>query len=348
MSTSTDIRVEVAPWKYDAQFVYSMTYDEGTIDAICNSFPIHEEHDIPGHVCTVSGHLGQQRLVRGTSMREVFYMNPEQLRFLINKGWTISSHSHTHVPTDQDGIDLDLEVRLSKWELEKATGAPVRLFAYWGNLRIADRILPVAKEAGYQGMLSIGNPWNTSDYDVWDIMRHTIGRDMERWLQEPTVSIYRHSRDAFLNELTQENTRGNWLVDISHIVVDRLPAANGPSLWNRCMTPAILDARLREVRALWGNDLWATVPEDVVEYTLLRRAASVTIAANGSDRATCTVNLNCLRDDVTARELTFRAETPWRNATVNGGVISSQMKDGTLTWTAAVEDGTEFVLSAST
>ena len=347
MNDATDIHVELTPWKYDAQFVYSMTYDEGTIDAICNSFPIHEEHDIPGHVCTVSGHLGQQRLERGTSMREVFYMNPEQLRFLINKGWTISSHSHTHVPTDQEGIDLDLEVRLSKWELEKATGAPVRLFAYWGNLRIADKILPVAQAAGYQGMLSIGYPWNTSEFDVWDIMRATIGRDLEGWLQEPSASLYRHTRDAFPGELRKEATRGHWLVDISHIVVDRLPAANGPGLWNRCMTPAILDARLREVRALWGNELWATVPEEVVEYTLLRRAASVSVTADGSDRATCTVSLNGLRDDVISRELTFSAQTPWRNATVNDGSISSQMNDGTLVWTAAVEDGTKFVLTAS-
>ncbi len=347
MSDAPDISVEVTPWKYDAQFVYSMTYDEGTLDAIVNSFPIHEEHDIPGHVCTVSGHLGQQRLVRGTSMREVFYMNPEQLRFLINKGWTISSHSHTHVPTNQDGIDLDLEVRLSKWELEKATEQPVRLFAYWGNLRIAHKILPVAKEAGYQGLLSIGYPFNTSDYDEWAIMRGTIGRDLEGWLQEPSVSLYHHTRNAFPGELRQETTRGLWLVDISHIVVDRLPKANGPGLWNRCMTPSILDARLREVRALWGNDLWATVPEEVVEYTLLRRAAAVTVTSNGTDRATCTVNLNGLRDDVTARELTFRAQTPWRNATVNGGAISAQMKDGTLVWTATVEDGTKFVLSAN-
>ena len=223
MSDAPDISVDITTWKYDAQFVYSMTYDEGTLDAIVNSFPIHEEHDIPGHVCTVSGHLGQQRLVRGTSMREVFYMNPEQLRFLIDKGWTISSHSHTHVPTGQDGIDLDLEVRLSKWELEKATGQPVRLFAYWGNLRIADKILPVAKEAGYQGILSIGYPFNTSDYDEWAIMRGTIGRDLEGWLQEPSVSLYHHTRDAFPGELRQETTRGLWLVDISHIVVDPPP-----------------------------------------------------------------------------------------------------------------------------
>ena len=178
-------------------------------------------------------------------------------------------------------------------------------------------------------------------------MRGTIGRDLEGWLQEPSVSLYHHTRDAFPGELRQETTRGLWLVDISHIVVDRLPKANGPGLWNRCMTPSILDARLREVRALWGNDLWATVPEEVVEYTLLRRAAAVTVASNGTDRATCTVNLNGLRDDVTARELTFRANTPWRNATVNGGAISAQMKDGTLVWTATVEDGTKFVLSAN-
>ena len=348
--------VEIADWKHDAQFVYSMTYDEATICAIVNAYPIHAHFgtEIPGHVCAVSGYLGTQRIERGTSMREVFHMSPEQLRFLIDRGWTVSSHSHSHCPTDQEGIDLDLEVRLSKWELEQATGAPVRLFAYWNNLALADQILPRARDAGYLGILSIGHPFNGPDFDEWDIARGTVGRDMEMWLQEPTQSMYHHTRDAFPGQLTRENTRGKWLVDITHLVVDRLPPASPDSLWNRCSTPAIVEARLREVRELWGDRLWAAVPEDVVDYTLMRRAASVTVEQPSADRTVCTVHLASIPEAVQRRELTFRASVPWSAAEVSvvgadssatAAPVPSEVRQGVLLWTAAVYDGVRFVLT---
>jgi len=230
---------DIAPWKGDAQFVYSMTYDEATIDALVNAYPIHQEQGVPGHVCAVSGYLGTQRPERGTSMREVFHMSAEQLRFLVARGWTVSSHSHSHPSTNQVGIDLDLEVRVSKHELEKALGSPVRLVTYWNDLALVDQILPRAKEAGYLGILSIGYPFNEPDFDVWGIARATIGRDLEGWFQEPLQSLYHHTRDALPGHLTREQTRGKWLVDLTHIVADRLPKACPESLWNRCSTPGI-------------------------------------------------------------------------------------------------------------
>lgn len=349
-----DVSVQIAPWKYDASFVYSMTYDEATIDAIVNSYPIHQEHGIPGHVCAVSGYLGTQRLERGTSMREVFHMSAEQLRFLLDRGWTVSSHSHSHPPTNLEAVDLDLEVRLSKWELEQATGRPVMIFTIWNNLALADQIVPAAQNAGYLGVLSIAHPFNPPDYDVWAIGRGTIGRDLEGWLTEPTASAYRHTRAAFPGRLTREATRGTWLVDLTHIVADRHPRACPPSLWNRCSTPAIVDARLREVRALWGDDLWATVPEDVLQYTLLRRAARLEVSTPAPDQAECLVRLGPLPAAMESRALTFRAELPWRRATVAyasntpppNARIESRMIENVFTWTASVEDGTRFVLCA--
>ena len=267
--------IEIAPWKHDAPFVYSLTYDEGTIDAIVNSYPIHQQYDMPGHICQVTGYLGTQRLERGTRMRQVFHMSAEQLRFLIDRGWTVSSHSHTHCSTDQQGIDLDLEVRISKLELEKALGCPVRLFAYWNDLRLADQILPKVQQADYWGILGINYPLNSPDFDRWHIGRGTLGRDMDMWLESSIQEMYHHCQDVFPGRMTRENTRGQWLIDITHLVVDRLPQACPDSLWNRCVTPAILDARLREVREVWGDDVWCAVPEDVLEYTLPRRAASL-------------------------------------------------------------------------
>jgi len=337
--------VEIAPWKYDAPFVYSITYDEATIDAISNSYPIHQEYDIPGHVCAVSGYLGTQRIERGTSMREVFHMSPEQLRFLADRGWTVSSHSHSHCPTGQEGIDLDLEVRVSKIELEKALGTPVRLLAFWNDLAIEDQIRPIAQQAGYLGILGIAHPFNGPDFDVWHIARGTVGRDMEMWVAEPIASMYHHTREAFPGNLTRENTRGKWLVDITHLVVNRLPKACGEGLWNRCSTPAMLDARLSEVRALWGEDVWAAVPEDVVEYTLLRRAATPMASQPDEGRIVCTVRLNALPAGLQSRELSFTAHVPWSSVRVNGGAIPAGLRDGVALWTAAVHDGAQFVLS---
>ena len=341
-----ELAVEVAPWKHDAQFVYSVTYDEGTLDALVNSYPIHEEHGIPGHICQVTGFLGKQRLDRGTSLFDVFYLNEDQIRFLVDRGWTFSSHSHSHVPTGQKGIDLDMEVRLSKHELERATGRSVDIITYWGNTALKDQIVPIAKEAGYLGVLSIDYPLNSPDFDVWDIGRGTIGRDLDGWVDNPSTAQYRHTKDAFPGHLTRENSRGKWLVDLTHVIADRLPPRVPESAWNRCCTPEILDSRLREVRQLWGDELWATVPEDVVHYTLLRRSAEVGVESLGPDRAACTVRLDELPDAVSRRELTFRAFTKWQGMRINGGTVDVRSVNGAFVWTAPVVDGTEFILEA--
>lgn len=337
-------QVEVAPWKYDAPAVYSATYDEATLDVLVNVYPLHQEYGIPGHVCAVSGYLGAERLRRGTSMREVFHLSAGQLRFLLARGWTVSSHSHSHPPTAQEGLDLDLEVRISKEELETATGAAVRLFTFWNDLRLKEQILPLAREAGYVGALSIGYPFNSPDFDVWDIGRGTLGRDLESWIQEPLATMYCHTREAFPGQLSQERMRGSWLVDLTHIVAERLPPACPPSLWNRCITPTILEARLREVRQLWGDRLWAAVPEDVVDYARLRRAAQVGLEQAGPECLLCRVSLPVAPEGVRCRELTFRARVPWQSARVEEGRIPSRFQDGWVVWTAEVSDQTCFAL----
>lgn len=299
---------------------------------------------MPGHVCAVSGYLGTERLRRGTSMREVFHMSAEQLRFLIERGWTVSSHSHTHCPTKQAGIDLDLEVRISKEELEKATGQPVRLFTLWNDLSLATQIAPLVKQAGYLGILSVGYPFNPPEYDVWSINRGTVGRDLEGWLSERRVAIFHHTADAFPGRLTRDKTQGCWLVDVTHIVADRLPKACPASLWNRCSTPSIIAARFREIRELWGDDLWAAVPEDVVEYTMLRRATQLITELTMPERIVCRLHVDPL-PALACRELSFCATLPWPGASVNNGAVPVTVKAGKLVFTMPVCDEATFELT---
>jgi peptidoglycan/xylan/chitin deacetylase (PgdA/CDA1 family) len=341
--------VELAPWKNDAPFVFSMTYDEGTIDHIVNAYPIHEEYGIPGHVCQVAGYLGTQRLERGTAMREVFHMSGEHLRFLVARGWSVSSHSHSHPPTNQDGVDLDLEIRISKLELERALGSRVRLFGWWNNLSLAEKALPLVKEAGYDGALSLGHPFNGPDFDVWSIERNMLADDMDFWFSPQMQASYHQVREAGPGNLTRETSRGSWIADITHIVVDQFPAACPPSLWNRCARPSQLAARFREIRSVWGDEVWATVPEAVVDYAQVRRAARVSVETTAAHRAVCTVSLAELPRGVECRDLTLVVRAPWSALSVNEGRIPVRKRpdDGAFVFTAPVADSTRFVLEAA-
>ena len=61
MPDNKNPKVDICRWLNDAPFAYSMTYDEGTVDALANALPIHEKFGFPGHVDVVSGQLGRQR-----------------------------------------------------------------------------------------------------------------------------------------------------------------------------------------------------------------------------------------------------------------------------------------------
>ena len=95
--------VEVAPWKDNATFVYSVVFDEGTLDCLANAFPLGQQYGIPGDVAVVAGQLGEKRHVERSSLNDYFHMGPEHLKFLLSQGWSISNHSYSHPPSAGTG-----------------------------------------------------------------------------------------------------------------------------------------------------------------------------------------------------------------------------------------------------
>ena len=78
--------VEIAPWKDDATFVYSVVFDEGTIDCLANAFPIGQQYGIPGDVAVVAGQLGEKRHVERSSLNDYFHMGPQHLKISLVAG----------------------------------------------------------------------------------------------------------------------------------------------------------------------------------------------------------------------------------------------------------------------
>ena len=133
--------VEIAPWKDDATFVYSVVFDEGTIDCLANAFPIGQQYGIPGDVAVVAGQLGEKRHVERSSLNDYFHMGPEHLRFLLSQGWSISNHSFCHPPLrDPDSIDFRQEIVESYHILEEALGQPAPIFSSWNSFEVYDTV----------------------------------------------------------------------------------------------------------------------------------------------------------------------------------------------------------------
>ena len=76
--TQQSPQVQICTWPQDAPFAYSMTYDEGTVDALANALPVHQEFGFPGHVDVVAGQLGEQRSAYGSSLNDYMHMSVEE------------------------------------------------------------------------------------------------------------------------------------------------------------------------------------------------------------------------------------------------------------------------------
>ena len=287
--------VEVAPWKDDAAFVYSVVFDEGTIDCLANAFPIGQRYGIAGDVAVVAGQLGEKRHVERSSLNDYFHMGPEHLKFLLSQGWSVSNHSYSHPPLrDPSRIDFAQEVVESYHTLERALGQPAPIFSSWNSFEVYDAVRAwVRRVPGYLGLTRASNDAehiNPPDFDPFSIWRNRLCEDDEieylpEWL----------SRRGF----APERARGQWLVDVTHLVMYKTPQGH------KCISPSALEERFDQVRTAFGDALWAANPDDVVRYAYLRRHCAPTVTQEADARATITVDFPGLPPQIEEGELTF-------------------------------------------
>ncbi len=264
------ITVDICRWRNDAPFAYSMTYDEGTIDALANALPVHEEFKFPGHVDVVAGQLGRPRNCFGSSLNGYVHMSADELKILLACGWGVGNHSWSHyVHPCQPGLDLYREVVWSKYRLEDTIEHPVRIFTIPNDTHNYEPVIGLVRQH-YLACASIDGGPNREGFDLYKIGNGMVssGDFVPRpgWPQEMKTG-----------NLTLDFVKGAWVYETSHLCLWNVPQAH------KCVTPESLIRRFEKIMDISGGKVWAAKPDDVIDYELMRRALRIENVRTAAD-----------------------------------------------------------------
>jgi peptidoglycan/xylan/chitin deacetylase (PgdA/CDA1 family) len=112
------------------------------------------------------------------------YLSRAQVRDLVAAGLEVGCHSMSHAYlSDLDDAALHREVVLAKADLEDIAGVAIRSFSCPGG-RYDDRVLPLARQAGYDSVTTSKSVWNvhTRPADLLGRIAITQDTTMDRFV----------------------------------------------------------------------------------------------------------------------------------------------------------------------
>lgn len=142
-----------------------ITFDDGNLDNFENAFPILKKYGFVGTFYVV------ERYIDGKDM-----VTTDQLKELIQNGWEIGCHSHSHQDLTAPGVDLGLEIRQAKVNMEKKLGVPVLSFAFPFG-RANEEVWRLTPNFGYQSAVGLGNSFNHDRNSLYFLARIEIKND---------------------------------------------------------------------------------------------------------------------------------------------------------------------------
>ncbi|MDO8586064.1 MAG: polysaccharide deacetylase family protein [Armatimonadota bacterium] len=319
-----NLTISTATWKYDKDWVYSITYDEALSELHRFVIPVHLELGIPGHLEAVAGHIGKVRALGESSYNGLHHMGPAEMREMIAIGWGVGCHSWSHGMVMDDP---DLELRRAKEVLGEATGVPVTLFTAPGsNANLMPPVLEKIVEYGYLAGLGITDDLNYSDADdlVWT----------NRVPIHESYGGYFESAFEPYKRIRQAQERRGWIVDYCHCPLEEAV--------HECkdVTAAHHRERLETIAREGGAACWYANPDDVIDYRYMRRHTRVEPDGLG----VFILRLESLPQEVKSRDLTFLLQTPATvsvtQALVDGSPVPTiPSRAGVQSFTLPVHDG---------
>ncbi|MEO8621553.1 MAG: polysaccharide deacetylase family protein [bacterium] len=150
-----------------------LTFDDGCETDLIFAAPLLEERGF-GATCYLTVDFLDRR----------GYLTRAQVRELAGTGIEVGCHSMSHAYlSDLDDVALHREIVQSKQELESISGVRVRSFSCPGG-RYDDRVLPVARAAGYDSVTTSKSVWNVHALPADLLGRIVILQDtsMERFV----------------------------------------------------------------------------------------------------------------------------------------------------------------------
>jgi peptidoglycan/xylan/chitin deacetylase (PgdA/CDA1 family) len=286
--------LSICPWKYDKQWVYSITYDEALVELNRFAIPYHEQFRIPGHVEVVAGHIGQVRQIGQSSYNGFHHMDGAELKDLIARGWGVGNHSWSHEIITPETVEQ--EVGQAKEVLEQAIDAPILLFCSPGdNTNMADHVLDACRRHGYLGAMSLTDALNLPQDELFWINRTALHDQF----YGPFFSAY----DPYRNIRFAQERQG-WIIDYCHCPLEEAVHRN------KDCTQEQLRQRFEAVLEE-ADRVWCAVPEEALSYHLMRRHARI------EDRG---VGQYCVHLD------TLPAAVPYRDLTLELAVSPAQCR----------------------
>lgn len=179
-----------------------ITFDDGCETDLISAAPVLKNLGFTATFYAVSGFIGKPG-----------YLSQAQLKELQDLGFEIGCHSmsHPYLP-DLDAAGLQREIKDAKLMLEQMTGTPIRHFSCPGG-RYDDRVVNVAKQAGFVTVATSIPRANTPATDVFELGRAAITRDMSTnefqklclgeslWKAELTMAIRDRVKKLLGNQL---------------------------------------------------------------------------------------------------------------------------------------------------
>lgn len=129
--------------------VIALTFDDGYENFVSEALPILERLKFSATVYVVTELIGTTNVWdRDTGISKNNLMTLKEIRFCVSKGVEIGCHSATHTKLNQDSVDLETEILLSKKYLEEAINRPVDTFCYPYGL-YDEQVVRKIKTSGY-------------------------------------------------------------------------------------------------------------------------------------------------------------------------------------------------------
>lgn len=157
-----------------------VTFDDGYLDNYANAAQILLRHGLPAAFFVSTGIIGTDRSFPHDVRRQnppIPVMNWAQLRKMREWGFTIGSHSVSHIDCAAEAEEaVRAELKQSKEDLQSNLGLDEVLFAYpyGGRGNMTPNRLDLVKEAGYAGCLSAYGGINVGQVDRFNVLRRGI------------------------------------------------------------------------------------------------------------------------------------------------------------------------------
>lgn len=153
---------------------FLLTFDDGFYGVYEHAMPVLSEFDWPATVFMVSALIGKRDLwseKENPSGHTYPLLDREHIEEMRKHGFSFHSHSRTHADlTKMTDPALKDELCGARMELENLLGTAVPYLAYpYG--RYDERVLAVAREAGYSAAFSVQPGFNRPGIDPYRIRR---------------------------------------------------------------------------------------------------------------------------------------------------------------------------------